>query len=129
MKTNKDLTAELVYNTERGQHRQFQYLRNYREYSRARRLKRALVLLVSSIKQSLNRQFKNYCKVVTTGETDVIKLLAYCTTVKVLDFYEEELRIVNDMIIEYEYYLVNGNLLDFVLGCQRPEDKLWDHRG
>lgn len=129
MKTNKDLIAELVYNTERGQHRQFQYLRNYREYFRARRLKRALALLVSSIKQSLNRQFKNYCKAVTAGETDVIKLLAYCTTVKVLYFYEEELRIVNDMIIEYECYLVNGNLLDFVLGCQRPEDKLWDHRG
>ena len=128
MQTDKDLMSELVYNAESGKHRQFQYLRNYKEYFRARQVKRALAILVSSIKQSLKRQFKNYCKAITTGETDVIKLLAYSTSINVLKFYEEELKTVNDMIIEYECYLVNGNLFDFILGTYRPEEKLWDHR-
>ena len=128
MKTDKDLMSELVYNAESGNHRQFKYLRNYLEYRRARQVKRALAILVSSIKRSLKRQLKNYCKTITIGETDVIKLLAYSTSVKVLEFYEEELKTVTDMIIEYECYLVNGNLFDFILGSYRPEEKLWDHR-
>ena len=128
MQTDKDLLSELIYNAESGNHRQFQYLRNYREYYRARQARRTHVLLVSSIKQSINRQFKKYCKDVIAGETDVIKLLAYRTTNRVLSFYEEELSTIDDMIVEYECYLANGNLLDFVLGTQRPFDKLWDHR-
>lgn len=129
MQTDKDLMSELIYNAESGKHRPFQYLKNYREYRRAKQIRRTHVLLVSSIKQSLNRQFKRYCESITAGETDVIKLLAYCTTNKVLSFYEEELNTINDMIIEYECYLANGNWLDFILGYQRPSDKLWDHRG
>ena len=129
MNANEDLTSELIYNAESGNHRQFQYLRNVKEYYRVRQLKRAHVILVSSIKQSLTKQFNTYCKAVVTGKTDVIKLLAYCTTKKVLSFYEEELSTINDMIIEYECYLANGNWLDFVLGTHRPFDKLWDHRG
>ena len=128
MQTDKDLMSELIYNAESGNHRQFQYLRNYKEYFRARKVKRALAILVASIKQSLNRQFKNYCKSITTGETDVLKLLAYTMSNKVLKFYEEELKTVNAMIIEYECYLCNGNLFDFILGLNRPDDKLWDHR-
>ena len=129
MNTNEDLMSELIYNAESGKHRQFQYLKNVREYHRARQIKRAHAILVSSLRQSLIKQFNKYCKAITAGETDVIKLLAYSTTKKVLSFYEEELNTVNDMIIEYECYLANGNWLDFVLGTQRPFDKLWDHRG
>lgn len=128
MKADMDLMSELIYNAENGQHRHFQYLRNYVEYRRAKQIRRALAILVSSINQSLARQFKNYCKAVEAGNTDVLKLLAYSTTIRVLKFYEEELRIIKDMILEYECYLVNGNLFDFILGNQRPEGKLWDHR-
>jgi hypothetical protein len=128
MKTNEDLMSELIYNAESGKHRQFQYLRNYLEYSRARQIRRAHKLLVASLRQSLNKQFKRYCKTIKAGESDVIKLLAYKTTDKVLAFYEEELNTIDNMIVEYECYLVNGNLLDFVFGYQRPTDKLWDHR-
>ena len=128
MNTDKDLISELVYNAESGKHRQFQYLRNYLEYRGARQIRRAYMLLVSSIKQSLTRQFDNYCANVKSGNTDVIKLLAYTTTKKVLSFYEEELDTINNMIIEYECYLASGNLLDFILSLQRPDDKLYDHR-
>ena len=128
MRADKDLMSELVYNAEASNHRQFQYLRSYREYRRAKQIKRTLVLLVSSIKQSLAKQLKRYCKDVTAGKTDVIKLIAYCSTIKVLNFYEEELKIIKDMIMEYECYLANGNWSDFILGTYRPADKLWDHR-
>ena len=128
MTTNEDIMSELVYNAESGKHRQFQYLSNYIEYRRARQLRRTHELLVASLKQSLTKQLKRYCKAVKACESDVTHLLAYKTTENILAFYEEELNIINSMIIEYECYLVNGNLLDFVFGYQRTADKLWDHR-
>jgi hypothetical protein len=129
MNTNEDLMSDLINNARSAKHRQFQFLVNYKEYSRAKQIRRGLALLVSSIKQSTNKLFKSYCKDVASGGSDINRLLAYCTARQVLEYYEEELRIITEMVVEYECYLANGNWLDFVLGVQRPIDKLWDHRG
>ena len=129
MTTNEDLMSDLINNVEQGKHRPFQLLKNYKEYSRAKAIRRTYVLLVASLKQSANKQFNAYCKAVKSGNTEVLKLLAYCTTLKVLSFYEEELNIISDMIDEYECYLADGNWLDFVFGSQRQFNKLYDHRG
>lgn len=133
MQTDKELENDLllflIRTTESGKHRQFQLLENWQEYTRAKQVKRTEAIVVASLQESAKKLFKKYCKAIKSGETDVIKLLAYCTTKEVLSFYEEELNIISDMINEYECYLFNGNLLDFVLGTQRPIDKLWDHRG
>ena len=129
MNTNDDLTADLINNARSGKHRQFQFLMSYREYSGAKQVRHALSLLVSSIRQSTTKLFKRYCKTVSAGVSDVNVLLAYCNTCQILEYYGEELKIITDMIVEYECYLVNGNWLDFILGSQRTADKLWDHRG
>ena len=128
MKTNEDLVSELIYNAEQGKHLQFQFLRNWREYRRTKAIRRTYALLVSSIRQSTDKQVSNYCKAIKAGNTDVLKLLAFATTVKILKFYEEELCILEDMLDEYEYYLFYGNWVDFIFGMDRPADKLYDHR-
>ena len=92
-------------------------------------MRRAHMLLVASIKKSADKLFTKYCKSVTSGEADVLKLLAYGTIRNVLSFYEEELRIISDMVEEYEFYLASGNWWDILFGMPRPYDKLWDHRG
>ena len=129
METNRDIMADLLKKAESGKHRQFQFLQNSFEYSKARKIRRAERLLVASIRKSAKKLFKKYCKTIPSGEADMFILMAYCTTAKMLGFYEEELNILSDMIHEYEVYLATGNLLDFVFGFQRPIDKLYDHRG
>lgn len=129
MKTQEDLASELIHNAESGKHRQFQFLRTWREYSRARKIRQAHVLLVASIRKSADSLFKKHCSGIINGQTDVTNLIAYCTTINVLQFYEEELKIIEDMVVEYECYLAAGNWLDFLFGYPRPFDKLWDHRG
>ena len=47
----------------------------------------------------IKKLFKKYCAAVKTGEADPIKLLAYCTMTKVLQFYEEELCILNYLFV------------------------------
>ena len=129
MNANEDLMSDLIQKAETAKHRQFQFIISFREYLNIRKLKRAHVLLVSSIDKSANKLFKKYCKDVTKGNEQVIKLIAYCTVVNILKFYEEELRILEDMLEEYECYLFADNWTDFIFGTVRPVDKLWDHRG
>lgn len=128
MGTKEDLTLELISKAETGRHRPFYFLRTGQEYLEARKMRRAHILLVASIKKSADKLFTKYCKSVTTGEADVLKLLAYGTIMKVLRFYEEELRIISDMVEEYEFYIVSGNWWDILFDMPRPMDKLWDHR-
>lgn len=133
MQTHEELVTDLVYKAESGKHRQFQLLLNWQEYRYTRKLRRSHALLVTSIDKSAKRLLKRYCKDIVAGKSDVIKLMAYYTTIKVLRYYKEELRLLTEMIDEYEAYLLSGNFMDFIGACllfeERPKDKLWDHRG
>lgn len=127
--TNQELLLELAEITDAGEHTKFQLLQNWQEYSLARKTRRTIYVLIKSLRTTADRQLKAYCKDVVLGTTDVYKLLAYGYVKKILNFYLEELRITEDIIDEYETYLLVGNWLDFVLGLQRPADKQFDHRG
>lgn len=130
MQTNEDLMSDLIHKAKSGKHQQFQFIRSWPEYINARKTRRAYKLLVSSIIGSSNKLFKKYCKEVTTGDADVFKLLAYCSTLEILKYYEEELNIISDMIDEYEAYLMTDcNFLGaWLFYDQRPLIDLWDHR-
>jgi hypothetical protein len=121
--------SDLIKRAELKKHRQFQFLQNWHEYSNARKIRRAHILLVASLKKSTKKLLKKYCKAIAAGNADVTQLIAYRSIKQVLSFYEEELKIISDMIEEYESYLASGNWSDFIFCTQRPLDKLWDHRG
>lgn len=127
--TSEDLISDLIYKAEASKSRQFRLLYSWQDYCEARKTRRAEILLVSSIRKSSNRLFNKYCKSVITGDADVLNLIAYRTTLKILRFYENEIRIISEMINEYECYLADGNLTDFIFATSRPSNKLWDHRG
>ena len=130
MKTNEDFMSDLIDKATTEKHRQFLFLRTWQEYREAKKIQRAHKLLVSSLKQSLDKLFKKYCKSVDTGETEIIKLLAYNTIKRVLAFYEEELRILTEMIYEYEAYLLTDDNFAraWLLGIPRSIDELRDYR-
>ena len=129
MTTNEDLLSELITKATTSKHIEFQFLRSWREYLNVRKMRRAHELLVAGLQRSARKQFNNYCNAIQAGETKVISLLAYCTILKVIQFYEEELKILNDILNEYEWYLFYGNWVDFILYQNRSVDKLVDHRG
>ncbi len=129
MQTNEEFISDLLDRAKSGEHRQFQFLRSWQEYSKAKKIRLAEKLLVKSIGKSANNLFKQYCRDVATGKADVNKLFAYHSINNLLEFYEEELRIISDMIEEYEYYLAYDNWVDLLFGLQRSLDTLWDHRG
>lgn len=129
MQLTECLMSHLLRKTEAREYRQFKLLQSWREYSDARKIRYVEKLIISSLKQSTKSLFKDYCKAIKAGETDAVKLMAYCTAKDVLAFCEKDLLVLSDMIDEYECYLAAGNWLDFVFSSQRPVDKLHDYRG
>ena len=126
---DKNILSELAAFTDADEHTEFRLLRTWQDYLFAKKVCRSINTLTLGLRSIANKQYKNYCRSVILGVSDVNKLLAYKYLIKILDFYMEELRINKEMIYEYELYLSDGNWLDFVLDNQRTQDKLWDHRG
>ena len=122
-------TAELFAAAEKQTHRQFQFLRSWGEYSRARKIRKLLQLTVNSIDKTADRLFNKYCKTVRAGRSDFMQLLAYQATDKILWYWVDELRIITDMIEEYEAYLAAGNFWKSLFGDHRAYDQLEDYRG
>lgn len=128
MKTNEAFMAELIAKAEQAKHRQFRFITCWEDYKYYKKLRWSHILLVKSLKESANKIFKKHCKTVKAGNSEALTVIAYCTVNRVLNFYEEELDIITEMVDEYECYLVRGNWLDFLFNLRRPLDKLWDHR-
>ena len=126
---DKNILSELAAFTDADEHTEFRLLRTWQDYLFAKKVCRSIKALTLGLRSIANKQYKNYCRSVILGVSDVNKLLAYKYLIKILDFYMEELRINKEVIYEYELYLSDGNWLDFVLDNQRTQDKLWDHRG
>lgn len=121
--------TELLYKAKAGEHIQFQFITTWKDYIRLKKIYRANQLLVSSINKTASNVFKRHCKAVAAGNADVNNLLAYKATIKVLNFYEEELKIIYDMLDEYEAYLFDGNFISaFLFGDSRLSVELYDWR-
>jgi GTP1/Obg family GTP-binding protein len=129
MNSNEDLLFDLIQNAETAKNRQFQFIRSFKEYINIKKERRANILLISCLDKNAKKLFKNYCKDIIAAKADVIKLMAYCRLIDIINSYEEELLVLEDMLEEYECYMFINNWLDFILGTTRPTDKLWDHRG
>lgn len=79
-------------------------------------------VVIKLLKRTANSILKEYCKTVTSGISDVTQLLAYNQIVDAVNFYKEDLKIVDSMVDEYTKYLCQGNFLHAVLGGSRHDD-------
>lgn len=127
---NKYIMKDLLAAADSGKHLPFRLLRNWQEYSKMKKTRLTYKLLVASISESAEKLFREHCAKIKNDKTEVLDLIAYCTIIKVLRFYEKELQIISDMILEYEAYLFESSdiLHAWLFLEQRPEDKLFDHR-
>lgn len=109
-------------------HIEFKFLTNWSEYKYQRGKRKYLKLLLRALNSGANRLFKNYCKSLLASNSSITKLLAFNQLRQVYKYYEEELQIVNEMICEYEAYLLDGNYLWSFLGAARAAKDMRDFR-
>lgn len=120
MDDSKQLILDLIEHASTDNHTKFERLRYSSEYLAGRVTRRAIKLTVSNLQYSADKLFKKYCKAVTTQHADVSMLLAYVKLQHAVKFYEVELKLINEVLDDYENYLAEGNFINaFVLDKER----------
>jgi hypothetical protein len=126
--TDNDILVQLIEHAQAEEYSTFKYIRNWSDYRFTKRNQKALLSTVDALQTSCDRTFNSYCREVRTGTADVTKLIAYTVLRSALKFYEKELSVFNNMVYEYEAYLLEGNYLHAFFGAERTDDELWDFR-
>ena len=82
---------------------------------------RSTKLVIKTLRASAANLFKEYCKDVIAGVSDITKLLAYDQLLAISEFYENDLNTVKQMLDDYDNYLSKGNFWYSLLGGRREE--------
>jgi hypothetical protein len=126
MDDTRELIIALIDRAKSGEHTKFEQLRFFDDYAGARVIYSATRKVVATLEHSANNLFKNYCKAVKQQQADVNLLLAYKQLQLAISFYKEEVRIIKDILADYETYLCEGNFIKaFVFGEAR---NTWNQR-
>lgn len=114
------LIQDIVNKALEGKERPFRYILYWSEYRYYRGWVTSTKIVIKALKQSANNLFKEYCKDVIVGISDITKLLAYQQLLDIIDFYEAELKTVLAMINDYDEYICNfSNFIRALFGERR----------
>lgn len=115
----QQLLLDILKCAEEGKYTDFHLITSWNEFRFYARSARSTKLITKTLKAAANNLFKEYCKDIVTGSTDVNKLLAYTQLQKVLAFYSKDLAIIQRMLDEYDDYLGHGHFWFSFLGGER----------
>jgi hypothetical protein len=120
MNDTQEILLNLIDYAKTGEHMKFEQLRFFSEYIGGRTTLRATEKVTDILEDSANTLFKKYCRAVKQHQADVHLLLAYKQIQQAVDFYREEQKIIKDILVDYESYLLAGNFLKaFLFGEER----------
>ena len=97
----------------------FRFIVSMADYRYCLNLYRSTKLVIKVLNTAAKSLFKEYCRTVTSGISDVTQLVAYTELLDIVAFYENELQTIYNMLDEYEEYLWAGNLLYALMGGER----------
>lgn len=99
------LIYEILNKALEGDALPFNLITCWNEYLYYLKWSRSTKIVIKTLKTSANKLFKEYCKDVIAGISDITKLLAYKQLLDVTAFYENDLATVHKMLDEYDDYL------------------------
>lgn len=120
---------ELLHRALEAKQSDFSFIRSWGERAQAKMVKFSYIVAARLFKKIYKTAYKNYVKNVLFGIQIVNNLIIVKQLKQCAEYYQKEAEIVQDMINEYDEYLLNGHIIDALLGNYRPDEDLWDHRG
>ncbi len=106
------LIRDIITKAQEDQAQPFRPILYWSEFNYYRRCTLSTKVIIKLLKTSAKNLFKEYCKDVIAGISDITKLLAYQQLLDIKDFYENELSTIRAMLDDYDEYL--GNFRNFV---------------
>ena len=120
---------DLVHRALDSKHSDFEFLRSAHDRMSAKIVRFSYATVSKMFRKLYNSTYKTYIKQVEFGDQDVETLMALKQFKHCMEFYDDEAKIVDDMLEEYSEYIFSGHIIDSLLGRIRPDDDLYDHRG
>ena len=119
---------ELVHRALDSKHSNFEFLRSAQDRTSAKIVRFSYATISKMFKKLYEATYKTYLKQVELGDQDVETLMALKQFKHCMEFYDDEAKIVDDMLEEYSEYILSGHVIDTLLGKVRSDKDLWDHR-
>ena len=110
----REIVEQLIQQAQEDQHTQPHTLITWREFMFYRKRVKAYKVVINILQRSTDNLFKSYCADVAKGEAEFSKMLAYIQLLDIVYYYEQELEIIKSMVNEYDKYLEEGNLINFI---------------
>jgi archaellum biogenesis protein FlaJ (TadC family) len=125
----QQILADIVRKADKGEYTKFEYIRSWKDYKQRKMNCAALDMLIDSLEHSIRSLLNRYCKAVEKGCADITTLLVREKLLTTKAFYERELGMIQDMLSEYEAYLLDsGFISQFLFYEIRPISECWDRR-
>jgi uncharacterized protein (DUF4213/DUF364 family) len=121
----KQLIVEILNKAQEGRALSFRQILYWTDYVEYLKLARSTKLIIKTLETSAKNLFKEYCKDVIAGISDINKILAYSQLLDIVAFYKNELKTIRQMIDDYDEYLGDGHFWYSFLGGQRD---IWNFR-
>jgi hypothetical protein len=113
------LISDIIAKAQEGKAHPFRFILYWSEFKYYRRWIVSTKLIIKTLKASANKLFKEYCKDIIAGISDVMKLLTYSELLEIIAFYENDLKTVQQMLDDYDKYLGEGNFWYAFFGGRR----------
>jgi hypothetical protein len=113
------LILDIITKAQENKAQPFRDILYWSEYRYYKGLARSTKIVLKVLYSSADNLFKNYCKDVIAGISDVTKLLAYEQLLDIAEFYERDLETIQSMLIAYKKYLEDGNFWYSFFGGRR----------
>jgi hypothetical protein len=114
------LIQEIINKAVEGKAHPFRSILYWSEFIYYHRWVFSTRIIIKTLKQAADNLFKEYCKDIIAGVSDITKLLAYRQLLDIKAFYENDLNTVKKMLDEYDEYLGNfGNFIRAICGERR----------
>jgi hypothetical protein len=113
------LILDIINKAQEGRAQPFRPILYWSEYRYYRGWVRSTKLVIKTLRSSAKKLFKEYCKDVTAGISELTKLLAYSQLLDIIAFYDNDLKTVQAMLADYDTYLDDGNFWYSFLGGRR----------
>ena len=116
----EQLILDIITKAQEGKALQFQLITSWDDFIYYGGCKSSTKLVIKTLRDSANNLFKEYCRDVVIGTSEVTKLLAYTQLLDIITFYENDLLTIQQMLDEYDAYLGDwGNFWNAIFGGRR----------
>lgn len=112
---------DLVHRALESKHSDFEFIRSLDHRAGAKIVRFSYVAVSKMFKKLYQSTYQDYIDQVKFGNQDVQTLMALKQFKHCMEFYDDEVKILDDMLEEYSEYVFSGHVLDTLMGRPRTD--------